>query len=321
MNLSQPTIFNIHQIRLILAYVFLSAFIISCKKDSVEIIDLKFPLDTYYVSEGDEMSLHINSGNQKYSLSVSDEALIETTINATNWPVGSIQVKGLKKGSTQLTVKDEVTSQEVILQIHIVDPYLIMKAVHLIPVIEGANYETDLSIRNEVRNESQNFAAFGEGEVLILQRNADHRFSIFKSEEDVERGVIHKSGNYSLGFYYGGPNRLTLYYPDTEEMAEFPIHVPNDETFFKLLDFSREDSFDTKKIAAHSNVKTQSMNGPSAEVIQNTSPVSSYNFYLIRDFTTYFQATYPDVKRVELFQAINFYPTYHQLNFGEGVLK
>src|SRR5690606_34644224 len=126
------TLFTIPQTRFILAFVLFSTFMISCKKDkSVVIEDLKFPLETYYVSEGGEISLHINSGNQKYSLSVSDDELIQTNVNPTDWPVGSIQVRGLKKGSTQLTVKDEVSSQEVILQIHVVDPYLVMKTFSL----------------------------------------------------------------------------------------------------------------------------------------------------------------------------------------------
>src|SRR5690606_37277093 len=132
---------------------------------------------------------------------------------------------GLKKGSTQLTVKDEVSSQEVILQIHVVDPYLVMKAFSLIPLIEGADYETDQAIRNKIKNESQNFAEFKEGEVLILQRNEDHKFLVFKNEEDVEKGVIHKSGNYTLSFDFGGPNRLVLDYDDTEDLVEFPIHA------------------------------------------------------------------------------------------------
>ncbi len=116
--------------RLIVACLFFPLIFLSCKKDkAVEISDLKFPLDTYYVPVGGELSIDVQQGNQKYTVSAKDDKLLQTTIQTANPPAGNLRISGLKKGNTQLTVRDEVTGQSAVLQIHVVDPYLVLKIV------------------------------------------------------------------------------------------------------------------------------------------------------------------------------------------------
>lgn len=65
-----------HYLRLIFSFVLLSVITVSCKKENeVQIMNLKFPLYTYYVSEGAEVKLYIQSGNQKYAVQVGDDKL------------------------------------------------------------------------------------------------------------------------------------------------------------------------------------------------------------------------------------------------------
>jgi len=70
-----------------------------------------------------------------------------------------------------------------------------------------------------------------------LKRNADQQFYIFKSEEDVAQGTIYKSGKYTLTFNYGGPNRLTLDYDNSEQIVEYPTFVHDGAAFTQLLYF------------------------------------------------------------------------------------
>lgn len=287
-------------VRLTIACIFFPLIFLSCKKDkAVEISDLKFELDTYYIPVGGELSVNMQQGNQKYSINAKDNELIQTTIHATNWPAGNLQIKGLKKGNTQLTVTDEVTGQKAVLQIHVVDPYLVMKAQKsLIPHIEGANTETDKSIRNKILGDSQKFGNFQDGEVLILRNNAIQQFSIFKSEADVARGAIDRAGTYTLKFDSNDSLTLALTY-DNKEVTELPIRSST-AAFPIFSDFSLEgrvggQTFDPKDPYPH--------------------------IYLIRDFTTYFQEIDADVKHVKIYQSMDLFTNNRHLNFGEGILE
>jgi len=286
--------------RLIMACLFFPLIFISCKKDkAVEISDLKFELDTYYIPVGGELSVGVQQGNQKYSINAKDNELIQTTFLAGNWPAGNLQIKGLKKGNTQLTVRDEVTGQKAVLQIHVVDPYLVMKAQKsLIPHIQGANTETDKSIRNKILDDSQKFGNFQDGAVLILRNNATQQFSLFKNEADVARGVIDRAGTYTLKFDSNDSLTLALTY-DNKEITEMPIS-PSSAAFPIFSDFSLEgrvggQPFDPKDPYPH--------------------------LYLIRDFTTYFQEIDARVEQVKIYQSMDLFMNNRHLNFGEGILE
>ncbi|MET6997795.1 hypothetical protein [Chitinophaga defluvii] len=286
--------------RLIVACLFFPLIFLSCKKDkAVEISDLKFPLDTYYVPVGGELSIDVQQGNQKYTVSAKDDKLLQTTIQTANPPAGNLRISGLKKGNTQLTVRDEVTGQSAVLQIHVVDPYLVLKAENsLIPYIEGANTDADQSIRKKIRDDSQKFGNFQDGEFLILRNNATQQFSTFKSEADIARGIIDRSGTYHLKFDNNDSITLALTY-DNREIAEFPISASS-AAFPIFTDFSQEGRVGT----------------------QPFSPKDPYpHIYLIRDFTTYFQTMDTRIKQVKIYQSMDLFIGNRHLNFGKGILE
>lgn len=312
---------HVHPALLITIILFLAVFMTSCKKETIEIKDLKFPLSTYYVSEGGEISLYINSGNLNYSLAIADNELIQAKSTPTDWPAGTIQVKGLKKGSTTLTVKDKLTAQEATLQIHVVDPYLVIRAAHFTPQIEGGDSKTKQAIRDEIINKQALFATFEEGNILVLQRNADQQFYIFKNEDDVAKGKIHQQGTYTLDFYYGAAQRLTLNYIDSEETDEFTVQANGEENFTKLFDFAMGQAFANKAGKNFTASEKQVNKDLKTGNIQGTSPAIHYSFYLTNDFTPYFHANYAEVKRVEIHHAMQFPHPGQHLSFDENILK
>lgn len=263
-------------------------------------MDLKFPLHTYYIPKGNEISLSIQTGNQKYSVKAADPSLIETTVTNEDWPAGTIYVKGLKNGSTKFTVKDEVSGQEALLDIHVVDPFFVMKVTDLIPGVVGSPLSNVTSIREKLKAEPKyNSEFFGNGEILILRRNSDQQFLVFKNEEDVEKGLVYKSGNYSLDLTDDSPGKLTFNFAGGNTPVEFLIH-PETTSYAILLDFSKN------KLA-----------GPAQFNPQNPYPY----IYLAKDFTKEFQVIDPDLERVELSQGMFTYPYFLPIKFAEGILK
>ena len=286
---------------LILTFALFSLITLSCRKEKqVEIKDLKFPVYTYYVPKGNEILLSIQSGNQKYSVKAEDQSLIETTVKNTDWPAGSIYVKGVKNGSTQFTVKDEVSGQQALLNIHVVDPFFVMKVTDLIPGVLGSPLSNVKLVREKLKAEPKyNSDFFSNGEIVVLRRNADQQFLVFRNEEDLEKGVIYKSGNYNLDLTGNSSSKLAFTFDDSNKTIEFLIH-PETTSYSILLDFSKN------KLA-----------GPAQFNPQNPYPY----VYLAKDFTKEFQVTDPDLERVELSQGMSTYPYFLPMKIAEGILK
>lgn len=289
----------------------------------MEVKDLEFTQETYYIPEGDHATVYVASGNQQYSLSGFDEAIISPAVSNTDFPAGVIYITGLKKGKTEMTVKDEVSGQEVQLTIHVVDPFLVMEASDVFPMIKDQNDETARAIWEHVRTEPQGFFGFETREVLVLQQNADNRFWVFKNGEDAARGITHKSGKFTLTFSYGGPNRLRLDYEDSDEPIEYALFTPHQPAFSSLLRWAQNGDAENSTVKNQSNaLKAASIGSPSAEMPQNTSPVdNSPQLFLIKDFTSFFKESYPTVERVELFQRMRFYGQRQHLKIAEGILN
>lgn len=288
-------------LRLILIFSFFSLITVSCKKEKQEEIkDLKFPQSIYYIPEGSEIELYIQDGNRKYTVNAGDGSLIETTVLATEWPAGYIHLKGLKKGSTELTVTDEVTGQKAHLDIHVVDPFFVMKVTDLIPGILGSPLSNVKSIRDKLKTDPKyNSDFFKNGEIVILRRSTDEQFLVFRNEEDLERGVIYKSGNYNLDLTGNSSSKLTFTFDESNKTIEFLIH-PETTSYSILLDFSKN------KLA-----------GPGQFNPQNPYPY----VYLTKDFTKEFQLIDADLERVELSQGMFTYPYFLPMKFADGILK
>lgn len=311
-NLSVEKRFKQH-----IAFVFLLLGINACKNDNaIETMDLVLPLNSYYISEGDEIMISIVSGNNKYTLITEQEDLIQANYSPTYTPFGNIRVSGLKKGKAQLSVQDDVTGQLVNLEIHVVDPYLVIRASHVVANVRSASYE----ISNNTRDEMKGLAAFGEGEILIIQRNANRQYFLFEGQKALAEGTISKSGNYTLEFGFGGPNKLSLLNTGDNGTHELNLYVPSGQIFFRLLEFARSEQTNSSQIDVPENIQL------SMEVInkdvQLTSPVTGADegFYIYKDWTDHFRETQQDIEVAESFQAMLMLPINQHILIGEGIL-
>jgi hypothetical protein len=271
-------------------------FVSSCKREKEpETLDLKFQLESYYVTSGNEISIDIQRGNNSYSIQSPGDDTFAAVINEDAWPSGNIHIKGLKKGNSTLIIRDEVTGQKKELNIHVVAPYLAMKAIGLISGVLGAPYGKDNAIRKEVKEGAAfNADFFGKNELLVLQGN---NFLVFGNEDDLANGKILTSGSYGISFD-GNFGHLLLTYADNKRTVDF--RIPEGTSSYSIL----------------KNFSKGILAGPKDFNPQNPYP----HLYLSKDFTADFQKTYPEIERVDLTEEMYLYPYFHHLKIAHGIL-
>ncbi len=292
---------------------FLSLGMLACKKDKpAEIADLVFPSDTYYVSTDGETILYINQGNKKYQLSTDDETVIQAQADDSPWPAGQILVKGLKKGTAVLTVKDEVNGKEVPLKIHVVDPFLVLKLGHAVPAIKVAPVMPE-ETRKTIREEAKSFADFELENVLILHRNAARRFFVFDKGEELSAANLKRSGTYELVYDAAGQQRLSLSFDGEGTMLTLGVLANSAWAKHILQDFA--DSDQGTPMSAAKLMTT----------VRAESPVEYFDRYIrvFKDLTSHFNVSNPDVESVELYHEMLIWPDFqdYSVRIGEGVLK
>lgn len=304
---------TVHSLRLLIMGLMVSVGVMSCRNDqTIDVLDLTLPDTTYYVAEGGEMLVPILSGNNRYTFTVADTTHIQASYSATYTLAGSIYLKGLEKGTTQLKIKDELSGQEATVEVHVVDPFLVMQAGQVLGNVQGVHDTVSRNIRESLKD----FSELKPGEILILQQSAARTYHVFKNQADLRSGSIDRSGTYALSFSYGGPHRLILQDAENGESHVFPLHITFSGVFSTLLEFARHESEDAEAMQAELSLRALV-----AQVPQNTSPTSQDHFYLFQDLTARFKTTYPSVQVVESFQEMYLVPPFRYVNIGKGILQ
>lgn len=297
-----------------LLFTFIVATLFACKKEERrEITDLTFTSDTYYVSEGTELFLYINQGNQKYQVEVADKSLVETRVDETLWPAGGIYVSGLKKGDTKVIVKDLVTGQQAELTIHVVDPYLVLEIGSLHPVIK-VDPQTPQPIYQQILDEVKTYETRELNPLVILYRNAAQEFFTFEKEKDLQEGNYKHSGTYELSYKEGGEQVLKLHYAEEEETSTFSLLAESPYAKNALSSFAGN-VVDSRK---HSAIKLAT-----SDLIA-TSPIEHYEDYFLLniELTSTFQTKYPQLESAWLTQQARLVFNYQDYaKIGDGILK
>lgn len=286
----------------------------ACKKDDPhEIYPLTFPSDTYYVSEGSELFLYINQGNQQYELEIGgDESVISTRADESSWPAGGIYISGLKKGSTQLSVKDRVSGQKVDLKVHVVDPFLLLRLSSVVPALK-VPAEVPEATRNLIREEAMTYGSLELDEILILHANAEKEFFLFKDKDGLHEGLIEDQGHYELSPAADGEDYvLTLRYAGDDKSLTFILSGYNTYADNILESFSGH---------KRSIAKLASLDGRSDLTAE--SPVEYQPLFMLRkDLTSELKADYPAIEFVWLTQQVFWWDDFQNYaKIGDGVLK
>ena len=300
----------LHNRFLILCFLALS--FLACKKDKpAEIADLVFPSDTYYVSNGSELQLDVQQGNNQYQLTVDDVSIIQVQADDSVWPAGRLFVKGVNKGSTVLRVKDEVTGMEIPLKIHVVDPFLFLRLSTPVPALKVAPQVSE-ETRNIIREEAKKFADFDLDDILILNRNAEQRFFVFEKGKEILESTVKQSGTYELVFDNEGEQRLTLNFDGGDTPLILGVRTNSLWSAQKLNEFAGTNQVEQAAAKRMGDIRAE-------------SPVEYFDRYFLtyKDLTPHFQAAYQDVETIELYQQIEIWPDFQNygLKIGDNILK
>ena len=195
-------------LQLLLCFAFIGLF--GCKKSqNAAPLDLVFPSDTYYVSAGSTLSLYVQRGNKQYTLHVENPDIIQAEADGSISSSGQILVQGIKRGSTMLHVRDQITGEEASLEMHVVDPFLTLEIGAGVPVVKFGDFIPNVNplvpeeTRKQIREKISSYADFEEGDVLILQKGQDARFFIFRAVdfqagENLSAAALKHTGQYTL---------------------------------------------------------------------------------------------------------------------------
>ncbi|HWK58837.1 MAG TPA: hypothetical protein VNQ80_15945 [Parapedobacter sp.] len=300
---------------------FLGLLALSCskKEQPAEIADLVFPSDTYYVGAGSQTSLYIMQGNKRYQLLAGDETIIEAVADGTPWPAGQLTVKGLKKGSSVLSVTDEITGKEVSLTIHVVDPFLVSRLGHAVPAVKFDPLVPEAT-RKTIREEVKTFADFDLDDILVLHRNKEQRFFVF-GKVDFEKGeklsesALKQSGTYELVFSTDGEQQLTLHFDGEGNSLSLGVYANSAWAKNTLQEFSS------------GKQSSPAMAEKRMSAIHAETPIDYFDRHIkvFKDLTFHINAAYPDIEieSAALYQEVELWPDFQNygLSLDDGILE
>lgn len=309
--------------RITLSCVFFALLILSCKKDSpVEIADLTFPSDTYYIPVGGEILIRINQGNNKYKLDMANEAIIQSRSYLDHGPADAfIYVSGLKKGSSELTVTDEFSGQTETLIIHVVDPFLVLGIGEAVPgiMVDRRMYVPN-DTRDAIRNEAKSYGVFKQNEVLILQNNGEQRFYVFDNPGNlnIENQTLNTSNIKYVGTYEFGVTQDSSPF-DEGKLQQLILHPENEEEPINL------------PVRVYSQNANQILTGfiENTNILLGQPAVEHYgysyqDFSFHKDLTAHFNTDHPDyLQYVYVSHGVKLWQNFHNygLKIGDDILK
>lgn len=168
----------------------------SCDNDDDDkIYDLTFAHNSYAITLGQNTPISFRSGNLDYTFSSSDEEVATVTYTPpAHVGFGDIVLTGKKKGTTTVSVTDNVTKQKVELTITVVDAYLSLTNFQNEIQVE-INNETDKAfIEKDIKENS----FLKEDYIYSLVKNEDKTFYMFSSSKDMNEGKYVYTGTYEF---------------------------------------------------------------------------------------------------------------------------
>lgn len=159
----------------------LSILLIACNDDDnneTELQPLTFEKESYEVLSEIDNYITIRSGNQHYTITVEDKDILDANpmIFEGSPSPGQIVVKGKKKGQTTITVKDNMTSDEVKLKIKVTDFYIMNRVL------------------------KSNHDLFADDQLLFLIKNEKKDFYIYSVNNTQDKFSLSTKGNYEFLF-------------------------------------------------------------------------------------------------------------------------
>lgn len=290
----------------------LAAFtLLGCNKDKhIELADLTLSNDTYYVSEGDQIHIRINQGNEKYQVAAGDQRIIDAVADPDWDAAGQIVVSGLKKGTTELRVRDELNGKERLVTVHVVDPFILLKSSGPVAGVKAAPLTPNETLQ-AIRSEVLRLNVFEKGDLILLSRNKDRQFRVFADADAMKNAEIKRSGTYS--FHTNQNDELMITFQFKEDNKSVSLSLFLNSPFVKkgMENFIGADPASTF------------MSTPVLRLDSKPFEYFDEYFVLIQDQTAAFTPTYGTVESVQLFEQMHLWYDFHNygLKIGNGVLN
>lgn len=187
----------------------ITLIIASCSKsDEDQLANLTFEKNEYTVMNNVSYSLMVKSGNGDYSIIIEDSDIISASIIPSGYGYDSyINILGLKNGKTSLTVKDNLSGQNIKLNITVVDAYVSI----YIGQCKGFVEINDATAKKTIEEDILEKSLIQDKNVLVLKKNEKKDFYLL-SRDGSNRSKLEYKGTYRFADRY----HLTLQYIQEE---------------------------------------------------------------------------------------------------------
>ncbi len=236
--------------------------------DGERVYDLTFEKNDYAVMENYSQNILIRSGNGDYTITSGDTEIVKASyLPATTEGFGSISVSGLKKGTTILTIKDNVSGQEVKLNMTVIDRYMVLS-------VDDLSISIKPTEENNIKKDITDNALLKTDYYFALIKNSAKTLYIFESEDDLFNGDYIYKGSYEFGKDTNIPYiKLNYKLGSTDKSMQYTLS-------------------NTRGIAAVSSFFELNW-----ETSKSTEPTVFW-LELIKDYTQDYKDDYPDVTEV-----------------------
>lgn len=242
----------------------------------------------------------IYSGNKSYILTPGDAGIFKAEYRPATGSydrTGDIRIEGSKKGTTTLTVKDNVSGETVVLDITVTRKYLNLNMKHTYPTIDMEDKEGKNKLSLEVKDDILHAKDY----VVTLLANEgndlENKAYLFNSPKEARTGEILLEGNYQFE-RKGDDYLLYLSFKDGDKIISHKFNILDGEYIFSsLVNYLKVISDEKKEDAYYISAKIR----------------------LLEDLTDKYKSNYPELKNISL--TVNMYASVHNWDVAIDLIK
>lgn len=231
---------------LLLLLSLITTVMVSCSDDDKESDSLPLSIseNRFNVPIDADRYIQIESGNKDYSFIVEDKSILDVKYeNATEYHrFGGIRLYGLKKGTTALTVVDNVSKESKELEIRVTARYLLLQMSNMFSNVIIVESNDDPNANSKIMKDILEFALLQPSYYLALMGNVgseeNDKMYIFESYQDADEGNTLHRGTYKIekedDIY---SISLNIVEDDKTVTHKYTMRNSSTTTFSKAIDF------------------------------------------------------------------------------------
>lgn len=292
--------FKLSRISVLFLSLLLSCVLLSCdkKEKELEIRNLYIGNSSYSVGVKASNYIPIYSGNKNYTLTPGDASIFKAEYRPATGSydrTGDICIEGSKKGTTTLTVKDNVSGETAVLDITVTRKYLNLYMNYAFPSIDMEDKVDKNKLSLEVKGDILHTKDYVVTLLANEGDNLENKAYLFNSPKEAQTGEILLAGNYQFE-RKGDDYWLYLSFKDGDKTISHKFNIFRGEYIFPSL-------------VSYLNVASG----------EKETDYISEEIRLLEDLTDKYKSDYPELKNISL--TVKMYASARNWDIATDLIK